>query len=109
MLSFLSLDIEDVGDGAEAFGLLLARRFDLLVADLNMTPISAAQLVMAVRLLPAERRPKIIVCSPDPGAGDATAREALRQADCILATPVSIADLLAAVQKVLPAALNSTP
>jgi hypothetical protein len=62
---------------------------------------------MAVQLLPAERRPKVIVCSADCGSPIPAMRPALDRADWLLAKPVSARDLIAAVTALLPGALHS--
>ena len=100
ILSGLILDIEEAADGAEAFGRLLGRRFDLLITDLSMLPISGAQLVMAVQLFPSERRPGIIICSSD--RGSSVSRWALQAASCFVPKPISAAELIASVTMLLP-------
>jgi CheY-like chemotaxis protein len=101
ILSVVASHIEEAANGEEAFGILLSETFDLLIADLNMAPIDGAQLVMAVQLLPQERRPKVIVCSADFDSLSPATRHALRQADWLLAKPVAAANLLGAVASVL--------
>jgi CheY-like chemotaxis protein len=107
ILSAMALCVEEAADGAQAFSLLLGQQFDLLITDLNMAPITGAQLVMAVQLLPAERRPKIIVCSADAGSSVPAIRQAVSRADRFLTKPVAAGDLVAAVTALVPGALRS--
>lgn len=107
ILSGLAVVVEEATDGGEAFAILLSRQFDLLITDLNMAPVTGAQLVMAVQLLPPERRPKIIVCSADAGSSLPATRQVLQQADRHLAKPASARDLIAAVTALLPGAVSS--
>lgn len=104
ILSILEFDVEEAPNGAEAFGLLLKTRFDLLITDLKMSPVDGAQLILGVQILPPDRRPKIIVCSSDFSGPTPTEREALKKADWLLAKPFAAADLIAAVRGALPVA-----
>jgi CheY-like chemotaxis protein len=101
MLSALPVSVQDAADSVEALGLLLERRFDLLITDLNLSPITGDQLVLAVQLFPVEQRPKIIVCSADAGSSRPAFREAIARADRFLCKPVSARDLIAAVSAML--------
>jgi two-component system, chemotaxis family, chemotaxis protein CheY len=42
-------DIEEAGDGAEAFAKLQAAKFDLVISDWNMEPITGLELLRRVR------------------------------------------------------------
>ena len=104
LLSDLALEIWEAADGGEAFGLLLGPPVDLLVTGLAMTPISGAQLVSAVRLLPQERRPGVIVCSCKDAsfdADDSARRQALRDADVAMTRPTISIRLLGEVMTML--------
>jgi CheY-like chemotaxis protein len=102
VLSIVEFEVEEAPNGAEAFGMLLKTRFDLLITDLKMSPVDGAQLILGVQILPPDRRPKIIVCSSDFSEPTHAEREALRKADWLLAKPFAAADLIAAVRGVLP-------
>jgi two-component system chemotaxis response regulator CheY len=104
ILSMLEIEIEEAPNGAEAFSILLKSHFNLLITDLKMSPLDGAQLILALQILPLERRPKIIVCSSDFSGPTQTEREALRKADWLLTKPFAAADLIAAVRSVLPSA-----
>jgi CheY-like chemotaxis protein len=107
MLSGLAASVEEATDGGEALGILLDRKFDLLITDLNMAPISGAQLVMAVRLLPPGRRPKIIIHSAEHGPSVSALRQIMTPDDRFLTKPASVGELIAAVTSLLPSAAVS--
>ena len=102
MLSVLAVSVEEATDGGEALGILLDSDFDLLITDLNMAPISGAQLVMAIRLLPQNRRPKIIIHSAEHGPSSSAVRQIMNPGDRFLAKPATAGDLIAAVASLLP-------
>lgn len=101
ILSPFGWEIEEAEDGASAFTRLLARPFDLLVTDLRMSPVGGADLVMAVQLLPADRKPCTIVCSADHDSSDPYTVRATRCADSIIAKPISAALLAAAAANLM--------
>ena len=107
ILSELAVTVEEASDGGEALGMLLDRKFDLLITDLNMAPISGEQLVMAVRLLPADRRPKIIIHSAEHGPSVSALRQIMTPADRFLTKPAAVGDLIAAVTSLLADAVAS--
>jgi CheY-like chemotaxis protein len=107
ILSGLAVSVEEATDGGEALGILLDRDFDLLITDLNMAPISGAQLVMAVRLLPQYRRPKIIIHSAEHGPSASGLRQIMTPDERFLAKPASAGDLIAAVASLLPCTVVS--
>ncbi len=96
VLSPFGWDIEEACDGASALALILDKRFDLLITDLQMSPVGGAELVMAVRRLPPDRRPLMIICSADHDSTAADVVQARRHADCVVAKPISAARLAAA-------------
>ncbi len=108
MRTYLRLVFETAGfecteaaDGGEAFDLVLARSYDLLITDLEMPGMDGFQLISAVSLLPAARRPPIIVVSALLDETLAERRPELRAASALLAKPCQPADLFKAVNKVL--------
>lgn len=101
MLSGLDVEIAEAADGAAAFELLLERRFDLVITDLNMSPIDGGRLVLAAGLLSHDRRPKTMICSADSHGADAAQRLALQMADKIVPKPITAPSFVSAVCELL--------
>ena len=95
-------DCVEAADGGEAFDEILARRYDLLLTDLEMPGMDGFQLLSAISLLPVARgRPPVIVVSALLDETLAERRPELRPAGALLAKPVQPADLLKTVHKVM--------
>lgn len=101
ILSPFGWEIDEADDGASAFTRLLARPFDLLVTDLRMSPVGGADLVMAVQLLPADRKPCTIICSADHDSDDPNTVRATGYADSVIAKPISATLLATAALKLM--------
>lgn len=99
ILVSLGYDVVQAPDGATAFDRVLAEDFDLVVTDLEMRPMTGFELIAAIGLLPAWRRPRIIVCSASEFAGPVPAE--LRRVDYVLSKPVKLEDLASSVLAVL--------
>ena len=91
----------EVSDGGEAFDEVLKNSFDLVITDLEMPGMDGFQLLSAISLLPAARRPPVIVVSAPLDETLAERRPELRAAAALLAKPVQPADLLKSIGKVL--------
>jgi len=102
ILEALDLSITEARNGQEALALLAACDFDVVVTDLEMTPVDGFALIAALQRLPAtRRRPKIIVCSALVGERWLRGHAELRGAAALLAKPVRPAALLEAVHDAL--------
>lgn len=108
MRTYLRLVLESAGfactevsDGGDAFDQVLGNTFDLVITDLEMPGMDGFQLLSAISLLPAVRRPPVIVVSALLDETLAERRPELRSAAVLLAKPVQPADLLKSVSKVL--------
>lgn len=101
VLEILGVSIAEAADGAEAFGYILAEHFELVVTDLRMEPVDGARLIMAIHLLPLDRRPQILVHSADAGMPSEVQRHALRRVDGIVVKPATPATLLGAASRLL--------
>lgn len=101
LLSGLALQIEEAEEGGAALRSLLAKRFDLMITDLNMAPVDGRQLVLAVRLMNSDCQPKVIICSADHDQPDVATRLTLQSADRVLAKPPTAAALVPAVSALL--------
>ena len=91
----------EVSDGGEAFDEVLKNTFDVVITDLEMPGMDGFQLLSAISLLPAARRPPVIVISALLDETLAERRPELRAAAALLAKPVQPADLLKSIGKVL--------
>lgn len=101
ILEFAGFDCVEAADGGEAFDEILARRYDLLITDLEMPGMDGIRL-SAVSLLPIARgRPPVIVVSALLDETLAERRPELRAAGALLAKPIQPADLLKTVHKVM--------
>lgn len=96
ILSPFGWKFEEAADGAAAFTCLLDRHFDLLITDLQMSPVSGADLLLAVQLLPADHKPRTIICSADHDSKAVDVVRAIRHADGVVAKPIVPAVLAAA-------------
>jgi CheY-like chemotaxis protein len=108
VLDVLDCSITEAGDGANALALLAARDFDLVITDLEMTPVDGATLIAAIERLAPRRRPKVIVCSVRVGDRSLAYRPELRGAAALLEKPVRTDALLLATAAALKAG-RSTP
>lgn len=88
VLSPLGWRIDEAGDGACAFGMILENDYDLLITDLQMAPVSGADLIAAVSLLPDWKRPRILICSAEVDATSARFGAIMRQADAAARKPL---------------------
>ncbi len=90
-------------DGSQALSLLLRKKFQLLITDLEMGPLDGFDLIALMsRLPPQQRIPKFIVCSTHIGNREIEARPELRRAFRLIAKPIHPRDLLTAVAAALP-------
>lgn len=96
ILESLGFEVVEASDGATAFDRILGSEFDVMVTDLEMKPMTGFELIAAVGLLPAWRRPKIVVCSSSQ-ADAVRARAELRQVSAILEKPAHLQDIAGAV------------
>ena len=91
----------EAADGDEALGCVLDGGIDLIVTDLEMPGANGFQLISAVNLLPAARRPPIVVVSACLQDEDYRQRAELRTATRLLAKPVSPAVLLTTIDDIV--------
>jgi two-component system chemotaxis response regulator CheY len=101
ILTSLNLEVLEATDGWEALALTLEHDVELVITDLEMTPGDGFDLLVNLSLLPAERRPKAIVCSALAGTGVLQNRRELRNAEAVIAKPLRPYELLAAVKGAL--------
>lgn len=97
LLASLGFACTEAADGAEAFDLFLRQTFDLVIADLEMPGVDGFQLLAAVGLMPAWRRPPVIVLSDAADLASLRGRPELRAARAVLPKPVDTKALLRAV------------
>jgi CheY-like chemotaxis protein len=100
ILRSLGYQVTEATDGHAGFERVMAAEYDLIITDLEMQPMSGYEFVAAVGLLPAWRRPRIIVCSSAEVPAD-KARNELRRVKHFLVKPVSLNDVALAVQEAL--------
>jgi CheY-like chemotaxis protein len=101
LLASLGFSCTEAADGAEAFDLFLQHAFDLVITDLEMPRVDGFQLLAAVGLMPAWRRPPVIVLSDAPDDPRVKGRPELKTARAVLAKPVDTKALLRAVADIL--------
>jgi CheY-like chemotaxis protein len=101
VLSPFGWEIEEADDGSAGFTKILETEIDLLITDLQMSPVGGAELIMAVMLLPAHRRPRVIVCSADHDSRADKLAQAMHQADKTIPKPFTPAVVMTAVLEVL--------
>lgn len=87
VLSPFGWRMDEACDGASAFGMILEDAYDLLITDLQMSPVNGADLVAAVSLLPEWKRPRIMICSADVDAPSTRFDATMRQADAAARKP----------------------
>ncbi len=80
--------MDEAGDGASAFGMILEDAYDLLITDLQMSPVNGADLIAAVSLLPDWKHPRIMIFSADVDAPSARFDATIRQADAAARKPL---------------------
>lgn len=97
ILKSLGYDVTEADSGAAGFDKILAAEFDLVITDLEMQPMNGMELVAAIGLLPAWRRPRVIVCTSEPHKADRITAQELRRVDCVLEKPFQLHDLAKAV------------
>lgn len=108
ILTSLGYDVVEADSGAAGFDRLLAAEFDLVVTDLEMSPMTGLELIAAIGLLPSWRRPRLIVCSSDLEASQKSMAPELRRVDHMLAKPFQLHELAGAVSDVLSRRLGKT-
>ena len=86
-------EIEEAPHGAAALGMIVARRPDVVVADLKMPVMDGLELISRIRDDAATADVPVILLSGASELGEAT-----HQASAVLAKPFDPADLLATVQ-----------
>lgn len=101
IFNVLDAAIADAADGGEAFALICAQPFDLIVTDLCMEPVDGAKLIMATQLIAPVSRPRIMVHSADADAPSDAQKQALRFADGVVVKPATPARLLACAADLL--------
>jgi CheY-like chemotaxis protein len=102
ILSAVGFTCAEAGDGAEAFDLVLASDFDLVVTDIEMPGMDGLEFLSALKLLPAGRkRPRVIVCSAQADELRQSRRRELDLAAALLSKPVSAEALMQAVESAL--------
>lgn len=101
ILSPFEWQIEEAADGASGFQRILETEFDLVITDLQMSPVGGAELIMAVMLLPHHRRPRIIVCTADHHASTGKLFDAIQRADGTIPKPITPSLVMATVLEVL--------
>ncbi len=70
-------DVEDVGDGAAALALMRADKFDLVICDWNMEPMSGLELLKQIRSdAKLKSTPFIMVLAENKQANVTAAKEA---------------------------------
>ena len=98
--------VETAVDGRQAWDILLERRFDLLVTDLEMPRMGGYELIARMRRVPALRRLPIIVVSAK--ASDPKMSRALELgAQVFMPKPVDRADLVAQADALVIAGSSS--
>jgi CheY-like chemotaxis protein len=100
ILRTLGFQVTEAADGHAAFERVMAAEYDLVISDLDMRPMSGYELIAALGLLPAWRRPRMIVCSATEVAPEKLKNE-LRRVSHVLTKPVSLHDIAHAVQEAL--------
>lgn len=80
--------LDEASDGIAGFEGLLLQSYDLLITDLQMSPMNGADMIDAIRLLPEWRRPRIIICSADAHAPPDRFTSAMRHADATISKPL---------------------
>jgi two-component system chemotaxis response regulator CheY len=86
-------DVRQAGNGSEALELLVAERFDLVVADVNMPRMDGLELTRRIRGTDGYRDTPVILVSTESAAHDR--REGLRAgANVYVVKPARAADLL---------------
>lgn len=88
VLSPFGWRMDEAGDGACAFGMIMEEAYDLLITDLQMAPVSGADLIAAVSLLPEWKRPRIMICSAEVDAPSKRFDAAIRQAEAAARKPL---------------------
>lgn len=101
MLSPFKWRMDEAGDGAAAFGMILEDDYDLLITDLRMSPVSGEDLIAAVRLLADWRRPRILVCSAEIGGEWARLHNTIQLADATASKPFDPVALTADVVRLM--------
>jgi len=102
LLSAIGHRITVANDGSQALSLILRKKFDLLITDLEMAPLDGYSLLALMRNLPPDQRiAKVIVCSAhvtDPAIQRAPELRGAR----LVPKPIHPRELLVAVAESLP-------
>lgn len=93
-------DVVECDDGAEALGLALARRPDLVITETHLTRIDGFELCRLLRGDPMTRTMPIVVVTTSAGSGD-HARAMQAGATCVLVKPCAPEAVVAAATRVL--------
>jgi CheY-like chemotaxis protein len=101
LLGAVGFTCTEAADGGEAFDLYLRHSHDLVVTDLEMPKVDGFELMAALGLVPAWRRPPVIVVSAAVDAAQRSRPGDLRLAAALLPKPIEARSLLAAVAGVL--------
>jgi two-component system chemotaxis response regulator CheY len=96
----MGMDTHEAADGAEAWGLLAGRRFDVLVTDLNMPRLDGLKLVALVRQGGPHRAMPIVVITTEGAQADRQRALGLG-ADAYLLKPVEPGRLVEVTQALL--------
>jgi|SRR5688572_9104735 two-component system, chemotaxis family, chemotaxis protein CheY len=89
--------IEKAGSGAAALATMRERKFDLIISDWFMKPVTGLQLLKFVRAEPASASVRFIISVP--ASEEVAVKDA--GADGLLVEPHSIESLLATIRSVL--------
>jgi two-component system chemotaxis response regulator CheY len=94
------IDVSEVDDGIHALKALAARRFDLVITDINMPIMDGLKLVRRLRAEPLHQGVPVIVVTTE-GAGDDRERALALGANAYLVKPVQAAELVTLVRELL--------
>lgn len=101
VLSAVGFTCAEATDGAEGFDLFIRDGADLIITDLTMPRVDGYQFLAAIGLLPAWRRPPIIVLSGRMNEAKQLRRPELKLASALLEKPMEPNVLLRAVADVM--------
>ena len=96
-----SVEVSEVDDGVHALRALAARRFDLVITDINMPIMDGLKLVRRMRADPLHRDVPVIVVTTE-GADEDRQRALSLGANAYLVKPVQAAEVVELVRTLLP-------
>lgn len=100
-LKMTGYDIHSVGSGAEAIEILSGSLPDLVILDLSMPRVSGWDVYHFMRQHPPLEHVPVLVITAN--ADEQTRRQSLNErVDGLLVKPVSLDEILEAVQKIVP-------